>query len=90
MPIVPGTDFQMSEKSAGKKFTRKNKNGINAAPDHCGKSLEKAEKGRKEAGTSIDGEHPERSFSFEGKISPSQGVKRSKYNFQAPAGDAAS
>ena len=85
--IVPGTEIVFPEQAATEIFHRK---------DHCHieqpalwttymQFCKKVSEGRKQAGRTVDGKHPQGSIAGKLQISAFQGMKGSEYNFHTPA-----
>ena len=77
------------KKFAGEELCNEDQDGINRAAPHCGHPTEQPGERTQNTGASIDREHPQGGLAHKLPFSPTKGRKRSKYNFKAPAQEAA-
>lgn len=88
-PVVPGAELSVGQKASGEKFPDKDAEGVNSAPEIKGEIFQRFKCRRKQAYTSIDGEHPKGGASEEPHIAFPEGIKGSKNNFKGPSKESA-
>ncbi len=86
--IVPGTEFLFSQQSTAEIFGRKNQTHIGNASLPDAFMMQETKDRFQKGCTAINGEHPERGFPFQGKVSVAQCPQRCEEYFKAPADEA--
>ena len=77
------------KKFTGEKLHNEDQDGINRTAPHRRHPTEQSGERTQNTGTPIDREHPQGGLSHKLPFPPAQGRKRGKYNFKAPAQEAA-